>query len=266
MAELRLYRIIVAARIRSDWQYRVSFLTLLVSQMGAVGLDLAAIVVVLQLVTDLGGWTAAEVVFLYAMAVVPFALSDLFVSAVERVSDYVREGTMDRVLLRPVPTLLQIMALEFELRRAGKLVPAVGALAWSIPRVGIEWSATKILLLGLALGCGTVIYSAIWVLAAATSFWTVSSREALNAATYGGQYANQYPLHIYRNWIRVVLGWGLPLAFVAYVPSVHLLGAANPLGLAPWMVFVSVPVAASSAVVAGLIWRIGIGHYQSTGS
>jgi ABC-2 type transport system permease protein len=262
----RLYRVILAARIRSDWQYRVSFLALLVSQMGAVGLDLAAIVVVLQLVPDLGGWTAAEVAFLYGMATLPFGISDLFVSAVDRVSNYVRDGSMDRVLLRPVSPLLQISALEFELRRAGKLVPAIGALIWALPRVEVNWTVGQVLVLIVALACGTVIYSSLWVMAASTSFWTVSSKEALNAVTYGGQFANQYPLHIYRNWIRLGLGWGIPLAFVAYVPSVYILDAANPLGLPPWLVFASVPVAAATAAVALLIWKTGIRHYQSTGS
>lgn len=262
----RLYRMILAARIRSDWQYRVSFLALLVSQMGAVGLDLAAIVLVLALVPDLGGWTTAEVAFLYGMATLPFGVSDLFVSALDRVSNYVRDGSMDRVLLRPVSPMLQISALEFELRRAGKMVPAAGALAWALPNVDVNWNPGQVAVLLLALGCGTVIYSSLWVVAASTAFWTVSSKEALNAVTYGGQFANQYPLHIYRNWIRLGLGWGIPLAFVAYVPSVYILDAANPLGLPRWLVFTSVPVAAASAAVALLVWKTGIRHYQSTGS
>ncbi|MEM9652698.1 MAG: ABC-2 family transporter protein [Actinomycetota bacterium] len=262
----RLYRMILAARIRSDWQYRVSFLALLVSQVGAVGLDLVAIAVVLQLVPDLGGWTAAEVAFLYGLATLPFGISDVFVSTVDRVSNYVRDGSMDRVLLRPVPALLQISALEFELRRAGKLVPAIAALVWSLPRVDVSWTAGQIAVLVMALCCGTVIYSALWVMAASMSFWTISSKEALNAVTYGGQFANQYPLHIYRNWVRAVLGWGIPLAFVAYVPSTYILDATNPLGLPRWLVLTSVPVAGAAAAVAGLIWRTGIRHYQSTGS
>lgn len=264
--QFRLFRVILAARIRSDWQYRVSFLALLLSQMGAVGLDLAAIAVVLQLVPDLGGWSAAEVAFLYGMATLPFGISDLFVSPVDKVSNYVRDGSMDRVLLRPVPALLQISALEFELRRAGKLVPAIGALVWAIPNVEVSWSAGRIVVLVVALACGSVIYSSLWIMAASISFWAVSSKEALNAVTYGGQFANQYPLHIYQNWIRVGLGWGIPLAFVAYVPSVYILDAANPLGLPRWLVFWSVPVAATTVAVALLIWKTGIRHYQSTGS
>lgn len=266
MASQQLYLRIMAARVRSDWQYRVSFLTLLCTQAMAVGLDLVAILFVLQLVPDVGGWTTTEIAFLYGMATLPFGISDLFVSAVERVSNYIREGTMDRILLRPVPPLLQISALEFELRRAGKLVPAAAALVWALPRVDVAWTTGRVLVLVMALVSGTVIYSALWIVAASISFWAVASREALNAVTYGGQYANQYPLHIYRSWVRAGFGWGIPLAFVAYVPSVYLLDPANPLGLPRWMVFLTMPVAATALGVALLIWRTGIRHYQSTGS
>lgn len=266
VADARLLRVLVGARIRSEWQYRTSFLTFLVGQALVTTLDFAAIVILLQLVPGLGGWRPAQVAFLYGLASVPFALSDLLVSAVERVSIYVQAGTFDRLLLRPVPALLQISALEFELRRIGKLLPAVAVLAWAIPNVGVDWTMTAAVLLMVAIISGTVIYSALWIMVAALSFWVVGLKDATNAATYGGQYANQYPLHLYRSWIRAVLGWAVPLAFVAYVPSIFLLDAANPLGLPSWMLYLSAPIAAATVAVAVASWSFGIRHYQSTGS
>lgn len=263
---LRLYGRLLAARIRSDWQYRTSFLTLLFSQALVITLELITVVFLLRLVPDLGGWSTAEVVFLYGLATVPFAISDVFVSAVERVANYVREGTFDVVLLRPLPPLLQISAREFQLRRAGKVVPAVGALVWATTQVDIQWGPTSLFMVALALTSGTVIYSALWIASASAAFWTVNSREALNAVTYGGQFANQYPAHVYDGWIRAVLGWGIPLAFVAYVPVIGLLGPANPLGVPRWLVFATPAVAAIALTVALALWRFGIAHYRSTGS
>ncbi|MEM7275582.1 MAG: ABC-2 family transporter protein [Actinomycetota bacterium] len=261
-----LYGRILAARVRSDWQYRTSFLALVVSQALVIALELLTVLLLLRLVPDFGGWSTVEVVFLYGLATVPFAISDVFVSAVDRVSNHVREGTFDRILLRPIPPLIQISALEFELRRAGKLIPSAAALGWAVWRVDVAWGPAEVALLVLALASGTVIYSALWILAASVSFWTVNSREAMNAVTFGGQFANQYPIHVYRGWIRVLLGWGIPLAFVAYVPAVRLLDPANPLGLPRWLVFAAPAVAAASLAVALGVWRTGIAHYRSTGS
>ena len=89
---------------------------------------------------------------------------------------------------------------------------------------------------------------------------------SMNSVTYGGQSANEYPLHLYRNWIRATLGWGIPLAFVSYVPTQWLLDAENPLGLSDRLILATPAVAAAMAALALVIWTIGIRHYQSTGS
>ncbi len=261
-----LYRRIVGARIRSDWQYRTSFLTFLAAQALVTALELIALLLFLNLVPTLGGWTGTQAAFLYALATLPFALSDLLISPVERTANYVQQGEFDRILLRPVAPLLQLAALEFELRRGGKMVPPAMVLVWAMFNVDVDWSVIQLVILVMALVCGTIMYSALWVLMASISFWAVASREATNAFTYGGQFANEYPLHLYRGWIRLFLGWMVPLAYVAYVPSQHLLDAANPLSLPSWLVFTTPVVTAAMVVVAHKAWRIGIRHYQSTGS
>lgn len=262
----KLYRLLVGARIRSDWQYRTSFLTLLVSQTMVVALEFLAIVFVVRLVPTLGGWTATEVAFLYALATVPFGIGDLLVSSVERTPVYVRTGEFDRILLRPLPALFQIWALEFELRRLGKVLPPISIGIWAIINVDVDWTIGRSAVLVMALVCGTLIYSGLWIVAASISFWAVASNEAANALTYGGRSANEYPLHLYRNWIRATLGWGIPLAFVAYIPTQWLLDSANPLGLSPRLIWATPAIAAAVLAVAMGCWTVGIRHYQSTGS
>lgn len=263
---LDLYRRLLAARIRSDWQYRTSFFTLLFSQAMIAALEFAAIVLILQLVPTLGGWTATEVAFLYALATVPFGIADLLVSSVERTANHVQQGTFDRILLRPLPALFQISALEFELRRLGKLVPSAAVGVWAVLNVEVSWNAGRIVVLVMAITCGTIIYSALWIGTASISFWAVASKEATNAVTYGGQSANEYPLHLYRNWIRATLGWGIPLAFVSYVPSQWILDAENPLGMSSRLVLLTPVVATATLALAMACWSTGIRHYQSTGS
>lgn len=265
--EFRLYRRIVAARIRSDWQYRTSFLLLMVSQSLIIVFELVALLFLIDLVPQFGGWDRAQVIFLYAMATLPFSLGDVFVSEVELLAyRYIRDGDFDTVLLRPSSALLQILALEFELRRAGKLLTPTIALAWSVTNLELDWTAGRVATLIVAIISGTAIYSGLWVIAGSITFWAVASREATNAMTYGSQFANQYPLHIYPGWIRAIMGWALPLAFVAYVPTISVADAANPLGLPPWMAFTPPVVAIVVGAIARSVWRTGVAHYQSTGS
>jgi len=264
--EFVLVRRLIKARIRSDWQYRVSFIALMTSQAAFTALEFVTLLLILRLVPTIGGWTGAEVAMLYGLSALSFGVADMLFGSVERLSTYVQQGEFDRVLLRPVSPLLQLVALEFELRRAGKMVPPMLVLGWAVANVEIGWTPARALLLVAAVVSGSVIYAALWILSASVSFWAVASKEAANAFTYGGQFANEYPLHLYRNWIRVVLGWAIPLAFVAYVPVQSLLDAANPLGLPSWLVFTVPLVAAGTLASALTVWRTGIRHYQSTGS
>lgn len=267
----------MAARIRSDWQYRTSFFTYLVAQASIVAFEFVALVLLFELVPDLGGWNLYQVLFLYGLAALPFMVSNLTIASVEHLSDYVQAGTFDRLLLRPVPAMVQLVALDFELRRVGKLLAPTAVLIWALPRAGIEWRPSTIAVLAVTLLCGTGIYAALWIAAASLSFWMVASREATNSVTYGGEFANEYPLHLYRGWIRAVLGWAIPLAFVAYVPSVYLFTSAdqtgsanaesiNPLGLPSWLFFITPVVTVVALAIALGLWSLGIRHYQSTGS
>ncbi|MGI9615814.1 MAG: ABC transporter permease [Acidimicrobiales bacterium] len=266
MDELVLYRYIVSARIRSDWQYRTSFLLFTLSQAIINSVEFAAILILVNLVPSLGGWSVAEVAFLYGLASVPFAIADIFISSIDRTSQYVQSGEMDRLLLRPVSPLVQLVSLEFELRRVGKVIPSLVVLVWAIINVDVSWRPGEVALLLGALICGVAIYAALWIGTSSAAFWFVATQEAANAFTYGGEFANEYPLHLYRGWIRAVLGWIVPLAFVAYVPSQVILDAENPLELPSWLVFLSAPVAALALGIALLTWRLGIRQYQSTGS
>ena len=262
----RLYRHLVVAQIRSEWQYRTSFVFFVLAQAAVTVLELAAILLLLEVVPELGGWDRAQIVLLYGLATVPFALTDVVVSPVEDLAGYVREGTFDRLLLRPMSALVQLCAMEFELRRVGKVVPNLVALVWGLGANDVSWDLRSVVLVVGAMIVGSAVYTALWVLSASTSFWVVSALEATHAFTFGGQFANQYPLHLYPGWVRAVLGWAEPLAFVAYVPTLSLLDAPNPLAVPDWLILVS-PVAAAGAIGAALlVWSAGIRHYQGTGS
>jgi ABC-2 type transport system permease protein len=75
----------------------------------------------------------------------------------------------------------------------------------------------------------------------------------------------QYPIDIYDEWLRRFLAYIVPLAFVAYFPSLFILGKPDPLGTPSWIAFVSPLVGLAAALVASAVWRFGVRHYQSAG-
>jgi ABC-2 type transport system permease protein len=260
-----MYRRLIGARIRADWQYRLSFTLFSAAQFFITVLDFIAITVIFHNVPRLAGWSLAEVAFLYGTSSVAFGLSDVFVSPVDRCSLYIKQGTFDQLLVRPLGPLFQLLTREFELRRVGKPLQALIVLVVAIARVPVEWTPARMMMTVVMVAAGTVIFSSLWVLTSATTFWTVDTQEMANAFTSGGNYLTQYPVDVYGEWLRRVL-LIVPLAFVNYLPAVWILGRDDALGLPAVTQFASPVAAALLAVVAALVWRTAIRHYRSTGS
>lgn len=264
--QLGVYRRLVAARVRSDWQYRSSFLLLLVTQTLVAGLELAVIAVLFGHVDALAGWSVAEVALLFGLAGVAFGLADLFASQVELVSRHIKAGTFDRFLLRPMWPLLQLSSGEFALRRVGRLVQPAAVLAVALARVDIDWTPARALLVPVTVASGAVTFAAIWVITSSVAFWTVDTQEFANAFTYGGSHLTQYPFEVLGPWLRRIATFVVPLAFVAYLPAAYLLGRPPAWGPPRHAALLTPVVAAALALGAGAVWRTAVRHYRSTGS
>lgn len=260
-----IWRKLVGARIRADWQYRTSFVLFTIAQFLSELLGLVMILVLFANVERLAGWSVAEVSFLYGTSTLAFALGDVFVSEVEFVSIHIRRGSFDGFLLRPVGPLLLLCCQEFAFRRAGKILQAVLVLAIALVAVDVDWDLWRAAMVVEMVVVGFVIFGGIWVIASSVAFWVVEMREVANAFTYGGRFLTNYPFEIFGGALRR-LGTVVPLAFISYQPALWVLGRRDPYGSPPWFRFAGPLAAAATVLVARTVWRSGIRHYRSTGS
>ena len=270
MAELAatagIYRRLVGARIRSQLQYRLSFVLNLVGMAIVTFLDFAVILVLFGQVDALGEWSVEEVALLYGISCVAFALTDLAIGHLDLLPQMIREGDFDLVLVRPLSTLFQVVSNDFALRRLGKLAQGTAVLVFALTRVDVEWSAGRFAMLALALVAGAAIFAGVWVGLSTIAFWLVDSSEAVNAFTYGGNFMAQYPVNIFGPWLRRLVIYLIPIAFVSYFPSLYILGKEDPLGLPQALQFVSPVVAVAACVGGALLWRNAVRHYRSVGA
>lgn len=265
----RIYGRLLAARVRSDWQYRTSFILFTISQAFVPLLDFVAIAVLFHQVPRLGGWTMAEVGLMFGISATGFGLADAVVGSVELVSRRVKEGTFDRLLTRPMGPLLQLTAEEFAFRRLGRMAQGVVVTAISAAVLDVAWSPADIGMLVVYSASAAVIYGGMWVATSSIAFWTVETQEMANAFTYGGNFASQYPLTIYASWLRRFLVLVVPIGFVGYLPALVLLDRnteAARFGLPAAVPYLSPLVAVAAWVVARAVWRLGLRHHRSTGS
>jgi ABC-2 type transport system permease protein len=261
-----LYVRLVGAQLRSQMQYKVSFLLALVGSFLSCVTEFGVVLVLFSRIQLLAGWGLAEVALLYGLSGTCFAVAELFAAALDNFQVYIVRGTFDRVLVRPRGALFQVIAEDFALRRVGRIAQAAIVLVIALGLTGISWTVDKVVVLGLAMLSGTVIYFAIFVLGATFCFWTVQAKEVTHVFTYGGDGVASYPLDIFQGSVRRFFTFVVPLAFVNYEPALFLLGRADPLGVPDFVRLLSPLAALIMALLARYAWRQGVLHYQSTGS
>ncbi|MGX8906278.1 ABC transporter permease [Streptomyces netropsis] len=263
---LRAYGLIIAMWVRSTMAYRTSFVMMAVGNFLTSGLDFVAILLMFSHIDALGGYSLPEIALLYGATSTSFGLVDLFLGNAERVGRRVRDGTLDTLLLRPVPVLAQIAADRFALRRLGRVVQGVVVLVWGLAGADIAWTPVDVVLVPVMLISGAGIFAAIFVAGAAFQFWASDASQAQNSFTYGGTTLLQYPPTVFSQDLVRGVTFVVPLAFVNWLPTLRILDREDPLGLPGWVDFCGPAVALVMIALSGLAWRAGLRSYRSTGS
>ncbi|HET8643409.1 MAG TPA: ABC-2 family transporter protein [Pseudonocardiaceae bacterium] len=265
-ARLAAYRRLAGAAVRAQLAYPGSFALQCVGQALAQAGDLVAVLVLFGHITAMAGFATHEVLLMYGIAGIAFGLADGVVGQLDGLPTYIRTGALDALLLRPLSALGQLCASDIALRRLGRIATGLVVLVYALVEADITWTAPRIVLAVTAPLTGAVVLSAVWVVACSVCFWVVEGRELANSVTYGSSMFTAYPLGVFGPWLRRLMGFAVPGAFVAYFPTLALLGKPDPLGLPALLQWSSPVVAALAVLVAGGVWRLALRHYQGTGS
>jgi ABC-2 type transport system permease protein len=265
---LAIYRRLLAMQLRSQLQYRASFLLDMLSSALISIVEFAATVLVLQRFgNNIGGWTMVELALLYGMIDVSYALTDLFFGGFD--PDYfalmVQRGTLDQLLLRPTNITSQILGSTFRLRRLGRIAQGGIILVAALALVSVRWTPIKIACLPVVLLGQVAFFGSLFIIGSTTTFWTVQRVEIINVFTSGGRVAMYYPMHIYTKWVRRIFTI-VPVIFLNYYPALYLLDKPDPLNNPACAPFLA-PVVGFGLLAAALaFWEFGLRHYTSTGT
>jgi ABC-2 type transport system permease protein len=267
MNSLRLYFRYLAISLRSQMQYRASFLLQTFGNFLITASEFLGLAGVFQRFHQIRGWTLPEIALFYGIISLAFAIAEAVPRAFDVFPSLIQSGDFDRVLLRPRSTILQVLGQAFQPTRLGRFTQGLIVLLWASHRLQISWTVAKITLLLASVLGGACLFSGLIILQATMCFWTIDSIEVINCTTYGGVEAAQFPLTIYHRWFRDVFVFVIPLATINYFPAHFILGRAET-------TFNSSPLIQCVSPVFGFlfllfclqIWRFGVRRYRSTGS
>jgi ABC-2 type transport system permease protein len=242
--------------------HRGDFLIGILTSMAATVFALGFVFVLFQRIPRLAGWRFEEVLFLYGFSLMPYGLFNVLgVNLYEFGNEYIMEGKFDRVLIRPVASLFQVMFENFRIESFQEVLTGLAVVIYASVKMHLVWNFLDALLLIFFSICGGTIYISVFLLLSTVSFW-FEDRIGVHPPAWNLIAFGRYPLSIYSAPIQFFLSWIIPFGFATFYPTVRLLHRAEFLRYAPLIPVVTVACLA----IAITAWNQGVRHYSSTGS
>jgi len=178
----------------------------------------------------------------------------------------IRDGWMDRILLRPVSPLLQVMLFQFRANGIGDLVVGLIAFAKALSGIDVAWTPLAVADLVFVIAGSMLLEAGMLLAIAALSFRVVRTDSLIWwADDLGNSFAN-YPLTVFPFVARFLLTWIVPIAFLGFFPASALLGRADAVPFSPLLAYGAPIVGVGVFIAAVGAWRKGVRHHRSTGT
>ncbi len=266
MHRLRVLGLVMWAGIKSHMEYRLDFF--LRVTMGVVWnlTSLVFIWAVLARFKSMAGWSQGEIFFIYTLRLLAHAGYCLLFHNVQMVSRYVRRGGFDRVLLRPLNPLIQLITWEYDPAGIGDLGLGLVCFVVVSRLLEFQWTPPAIAFLLLVMAGGCLIELSLFLIINTLAFWiTEASRLTWIVLTFSDNFA-LYPLDIYNGVLQFVLTFLVPVGFMSYYPATAFLNRMGDTLFSPAFAYLTPLVGLALFTLAYAFWRVGINRYQSTGS
>ncbi len=242
--------------------YRGDFFVSIATSFAATIFSLGFLVILFQKTAQLKGWRFEEVLFLWGFTQIPYGLFNVIsLNLYDFGNNYIIEGKFDRVLLRPVSSLFQVLFEAFRIESFQEVATGAFCMWWATRHLHIPWTPMKFATLFFFAICAAVIYVSIFLILSTVSFW-FEDRIGVHPPVWNIIAFGRYPLSIYSGAVQFFLCWIIPFGLASFYPSVRMLGrVVSPeyIGFVPVVAVVFLTLAIS-------LWDFGTRHYSSTGS
>lgn len=258
---LKIYITYLKIQIKSLMQYKVSFILTSIGQAFASLLALIAIYFLFDKFGSIKGYSFGDVIICFVISYLGFSISECFFRGFDSFTSILSNGEFDRILVRPVSPMLQVLGSKVQFEKVGRAILATGVfivlLCYKPDLLAVDKGLTILLMT-----FGTiVIFSCLHILKAGISFFTIESLELMNIFTDGGRELVQYPLNIYKKWVMNFFTYVLPFSLVNYYPLLYVIGRSDN------KLYILAPLVSILFVLpCYLVWKLGVKKYQSVGS
>jgi ABC-2 type transport system permease protein len=256
---LRILGLFWGTAIAAELEYRLNFLLAALSSSGGLAGSLFGLFLFYRTGYTFQGWGWAEALVVLGVFTLFQGFSSTFLAPnLNGIVRQVQSGTLDFVLLKPIPSQLWLSTRTLSPWGLPDLILGCCLILYAGTQLNLSWDNYLLSLIPLA--CGCVILYSLWFMLGATSIWFVKIYNVTEVLR-GLLEAGRFPMVAYPMAYRIFFTFVVPVAFLTTVPSEVLLGR----GQLSWIMGAGF-LALGLLLAASAFWRFALRFYTSASS
>lgn len=259
---LTIYAALWKNSVTREMMFKGNFLLWIVVELLWFALQLSFIGVIYLHTDRIGTWTQWQVVLLIgASHFIQQLYQAFFLINCTNLSELVRNGKLDFLLLLPVNTRFVVSLRQVDLGAFLNAATAIAVMAYAARQLHLVLTVGHVLtFLALCL-VGVWIHYSLMFLLATTSFWTVRA-QGIVWGYYNLFQIARLPDEAFHGVFRAVFTFALPMLLVSNVPVRVLADKLDSFRL-PLLLLV---MGVACGLVSEWVWRLSLRHYTSASS
>lgn len=256
----KLYFRLWGVNIKTLAGFRGDFIIMLISGCLTQILSIVFIFALFQKIPSIAGWTLNELIFMFSIIFIVDGFVSVFFDGIWNLSSVVNSGAFDRIILRPISPVLQIVTLGFGPSGIGNILVGIVTLTYCLSQIHTNLSWINLMLILYTVILGIALRVCINLSVVSTAFWTKNGNPIM-MANQGLSEFSKYPLVIFNKGIQLILII-IPYSFISFVPASALFEHSA------WskMIYLSPLVMLYCLFLTNLILKKSILKYESVGN
>ena len=258
---LMIYSKFLYTSLASELEYKtnilIDFITAIFSLVGSIFL----LSIFFNNNANIGGWKFEQALIIQGIYTILNGITNTWFNPnLTEIVKYIREGTLDFVLLKPVDSQFFISLKKISPSGLLEIILGICLLLYCIRINQININLGFLSLCLITLICSICILYSLWFFISTTTIWFVktwNATEVLRSFLYIGR----FPLNSFSFSLRIFFSIFIPIAFITTIPSEVFLGIAER-----WKILLEVIISGIFLLTSRRFWLFALKYYTSASS
>jgi ABC-2 type transport system permease protein len=259
---LEIYLALWKNSVVREMGFKSNFLLWIVVELLWFALQISFVAVIYRHTDYIGDWSKWQVVLLMGTShFIQQLFGALFLTNCVQISEHIRTGRMDFLLLLPVNTRFLISLRQVDLGNFVNAGSAIAVMIYAGRQLDLTPSLVQVAAFLVLCGAGLLIHYSLMFLLSSVSFWTVRA-QGIVWGYYNLFNIARLPDAAFHGWFKVFFTFAIPMLLVANVPAKLLIEKLS----SPIDALLLLVMSTACLVVSEIGWRFSLKRYTSASS